>query len=185
MKKGNYSILIIISIIAMLYRIIPYRLPGFAPQIAMFLFLPVVFRNKFLAYGVAAFSLIASDLLYHGLYYAGLSAIPGIYEGQLLNYLLLVLTPVLTSTLLQGTKRFFPTAIAGSVIYFLLSNSMVWIMYQGLHPERTLTAYTLTLYEGLPFFLNSVLANLFFGALICSSSIIVQEKSQIYSSSHS
>src|SRR3982074_2012130 len=89
--KSNKSLawtLISLIVVAALYRIIPNRLPGFAPQYAMALFGGAVIKDKKWAFALPIFSMFLSDLLYQALYSGGLSSVPGFYEGQWQNYLL-------------------------------------------------------------------------------------------------
>jgi hypothetical protein len=168
MKKNVISPVLLIMALAVLYRVIPCRPPGFAPQIAMFLFLPLFFYNKVVGFMVPLLSLFVSDLLYHFLNLSGASTIPGFYQGQLINYGMLALTPALTSLLLQTKKDIFLfRTITGSTVFFILSNTSVWVSPYALRTGSSFSAYLLTLYDGIPFYLNSLVATLLFGALIC------------------
>src|SRR6188508_2436588 len=72
-----------------LYRIIPGRPFGFAPQIAMALFGGAIISDKKWAFALPLFSMLISDALFEVLYRSGLSTMAGFYEGQGVNYLLL------------------------------------------------------------------------------------------------
>ncbi len=171
MKKHIPIFLLIL--VTVLYRVIPYRLPGFAPQIAMFLFLPSLLKSKNVSYIVAVLSLFISDLIYHLLYIFGLSSIPGFYNGQSLNYLILTLTPVITFFILRKlNSSFLIQSLVGATIFFILSNTSVWFFQYGFHIEKTLNTYISTLYAGIPFYLNSLIATIVFGGLICKHQVI-------------
>lgn len=80
---------VLLVLVASVYRIIPGRPGGFAPQMAMAVFGGSVFiKNKKWAFLLPIGSLSLSDLLYEAFYKMGLSATPGFYQGQLLNYII-------------------------------------------------------------------------------------------------
>src|SRR6201999_3633263 len=86
-KSVLYTLLLLV-VVAALYRVIPNRPFGFAPQLAMALFAGATIKDKKLALVVPVLSMFISDLLYQLLYINHLSAIPGFYSGQWINYLL-------------------------------------------------------------------------------------------------
>ena len=76
-------------LVSALYRILPNRPMGFAPQIAIGLFSGALFvKNKKWAFALPLLSMFISDLLYQGLYTYGYTNIRGFYDGQWVNYLL-------------------------------------------------------------------------------------------------
>src|SRR5712675_3181516 len=89
-KNIVWSFLLLI-IVAALYRIIPNRPFGFAPQWAMAVFAGAVIKDKKWAFIIPVLSMFISDLLYQGLYMAGATNMVGFYEGQWQNYLLFTL----------------------------------------------------------------------------------------------
>lgn len=89
--KASRSFLYIIGVFiiaAALYRIIPGRPYGFAPQIAMALFAGAIVRNKIAAFVIPVLSMLVSDALFELLHVAGISPMWGFYEGQVTNYVL-------------------------------------------------------------------------------------------------
>ena len=72
---------ILLVFIAAIYRIIPGRLNGFAPQWAMAVFAGAVIKNKKWALIMPVLSMFISDLLYQLLYMGGLTA--GILPGPM------------------------------------------------------------------------------------------------------
>src|SRR4051794_1322813 len=84
--------LVLLTTVCALYRIVPGRPWGFAPQIAMALFGGSIFiNNKKWAFAVPLLSMFLSDVLYEVLYNTGISTMHGFYEGQWQNYLLFAL----------------------------------------------------------------------------------------------
>src|SRR5512146_2162198 len=89
LNKSNLLILLLLIVVAALYRVWDGRPMGFAPQIAMALFAGSVAKDKRFSFLFPILSLFVSDLLYQLLYAQGLSTIKGFYSGQWENYLLI------------------------------------------------------------------------------------------------
>ena len=86
-KQVLISFLLLI-VIASLYRIMPGRPYGFAPQWAMAIFGGAIIKDKKLAFILPLLSMFISDALYEVLYRNGVGNIRGFYEGQFTNYIL-------------------------------------------------------------------------------------------------
>src|SRR6185437_7426486 len=89
-KQVVISFLLLI-VIASLYRIMPGRPFGFAPQWAMAIFAGAIIKNKKFAFLLPLLSMFISDALYEVLYRNGVGNIQGFYEGQMTNYILFAL----------------------------------------------------------------------------------------------
>ena len=87
-NKQTLITLVMMIIVAALYRVIPDRPMGFAPHLAMSLFAGAVIKDKKLAFAFPIVSMFISDALYEVLYRNGVGNIPGFYSGQVLNYVL-------------------------------------------------------------------------------------------------
>ena len=74
--------LILLVLVAALYRIIPGRAYGFAPQWAMAIFAGAVIKDKKLAMILPVLSMFFSDLFYQILYSNGLSDMPGFMRAM-------------------------------------------------------------------------------------------------------
>ncbi len=163
--------MVALIVIAAVYRVIPGRPWGFAPQIAMALFGGAVIKDKKWAFALPIFSMFLSDLLYQGLYSAGLiSDIYGFYPGQWINYCLFALMVVIGFTI---KKINLVNVLAGSLIaptvFFLLSNFITWSGLAGLRGlnrpftfDGLLQAYA----DGLPFYKGALMATVFFSTLL-------------------
>ena len=166
-KLTIFSILALV-IIAALYRIIPDRAPGFAPQLAMAIFGGAVIKDKKWAFALPILSIFISDLLYQGMYSLGWTIIPGFYTGQITNYILFVL--ITTLGFLIRKFNFFNVALMSLLaptIYFFLSNLAVWYSGTGgLQRPRTFEGLMQSLTDGLPFYRNSIVATLFFSGIL-------------------
>ena len=87
-NKNTVWSLVLLVVIASLYRIIPNRPTGFAPQIAMALFAGSIIKDKKYSFLLPLLSMFISDALYEVLYINGLTQIAGFYSGQYINYIL-------------------------------------------------------------------------------------------------
>src|SRR3982750_1711830 len=128
MKLNKSLVWTFIAIVAVsaLYRIIPNRPEGFAPQMALALFGGAIIRDKKWAFALPLFSLFFSDLIYQLLFISGLTDRQGLYAYQVPMYLCFAIITVLgffmkkinvVNTAIFGT--------IGSVTFFLLSNLFV------------------------------------------------------------
>ncbi|GAC1448504.1 MAG: hypothetical protein NVSMB7_10000 [Chitinophagaceae bacterium] len=171
--KSNKSLIlaiVVLIIIAAVYRIIPGRPWGFAPQIAMALFGGAVIKDKKWAFALPVFSMFLSDLLYQGLYKAGLSGIYGFYDGQWLNYCLFALMVVIGFGIKKiNVVNVLASALIAPTVFFLLSNLITWSGMAGLRGlnrpfsfQGLLMAYD----DGLLFYKGSLEGTLFFSTML-------------------
>lgn len=172
MKTSRTIVVVFIMLIvcAALYRLIPGRPYGFAPQIAIALFGGAILKNKKWAFAIPLFSMFLSDLLFQGLYQAGMVDMQGFYEGQWINYLLLAGLAVLGMTMGKvNAIKIGAYSVGAPILYFILSNTAVWLGSGGFGRPMTGAGWMMTLTDGLPFLYNSVAATLFFSALLFGS----------------
>ncbi len=170
--------LALMVLISALYRIMPNRPWGFAPQIAMGLFSGALFvKDKKWAFALPLVSLFISDLFYHMLYTNGLSPIMGFYDGQWVVYLLFG-SMTCFGFLINKNKisNVVVASLAAPTTYFLLSNLFVWSSDKGfgLDRPRTFDGLILTYGDALPFFKYSIMATVVFSALLFGSYYLVQ-----------
>jgi uncharacterized protein DUF6580 len=187
--KLNKSLLwtfIAIVAVSALYRIIPNRPEGFAPQMALALFGGAVIKDKKWAFALPLFSLFFSDLIYQLLYVSGMTDRQGLYAYQLPMYICFAIITVLgfflkkinvVNTAIFGT--------IGSVIFFLLSNLFVLIGGFGLGRPKTFDGLMLCYNDALLFYRdygvipgfygNALIGDLFFTALIFGGYYLVKK----------
>ncbi|MEO5593104.1 MAG: DUF6580 family putative transport protein [Chitinophagaceae bacterium] len=171
--KSNKSLiwtLVVLIVIAALYRIIPGRPWGFAPQIAMALFGGAVIKDKKWAFALPVFSMFLSDLLYQGLFSAGLSSIYGFYDGQWLNYCLFALMVVIGFAVKKiNVVNVLAASLIAPTVFFLLSNFITWsglAGLRGLNRPFTFEGLLMAYNDGLLFYKGAVLATLFFSTVL-------------------
>lgn len=120
LNKQIIIALVIMIATSALYRVMPGRPYGFAPQIAIALFGGSLFsKQKQYAFLLPILSMFISDLLYQVLFIYHLSPMEGFYSGQLLNYVLIAGTAVFGFGL-QNNKvsKFVIGFLAAPTVYF-------------------------------------------------------------------
>jgi len=149
MKEKNKKILFITLFItvAALMRLIPHP-PNFVPITAIAIFAGVKFNNIKIAYAIPISIMLISDLFI------------GFYTISLFVYLAFILIITYSSFI---KKYSIKNIILSSVIFFIITNFGVWLM--GGYPksiEGLVLCYTMA----IPFFTNSIIADLFFSAIL-------------------
>ncbi len=164
---------ILLIIIASLYRVMPGRPFGFAPQIAMAIFGGAIIKDKKLAFLLPLLSMFVSDALYELLYLNGVGNIKGFYEGQLTNYILFGSMTVFGFLIKKlRISEIIVASLAAPTTYFLLSNFFVWLSSSpdaGYQRPKTFNGLLMCFNDGLPFYPWSVLATLVFSAMFFGS----------------
>lgn len=169
MKCSKYTLLSVLMLvfIAAVYRAIPGRPWGFAPQFAMAIFGGAVIKDKKLAFLLPLASLFISDLLYELLYANGLSDIQGLYSGMWLNYLLFgSLTIVGFFVKSEKISSIAKGAVLAPTLFFLVSNFLTWAGNGGYHRAKTFTGLLQSYADGLPFYGNSLVATAVFSLFL-------------------
>ncbi len=172
---------ILLIIVAALYRIMPGRPWGFAPQWAMAIFGGAIIKDKKFAFILPLLSMFISDALYEVLYRNGVGNIQGFYEGQLTNYILFGLMTFFGFFIKKfNIVKIAMASLAAPTAYFLLSNFLIWFSnspYAGLQRPKTLNGLLLCLEDGLPFYQWSVVATLVFSAVLFGSYFLLSKTS--------
>lgn len=170
--------LILMVIVGAVYRVIPDRPMGFAPQLAIALFAGAMIKDKKLAFLFPVLSMLISDLLYEVLYVYDLSPYGGFYRGMWINYVLF------TSVTLFGlmirkvnVKNVLFASLAAPTYFFLVSNFLTWagvgsyIEYPATW-EGLMASYT----AGIPFYKGSLMATVAFSALFFGTWYVLNKK---------
>ncbi len=169
--KSILGSFILLVVIASLYRIMPGRPLGFAPQIAMALFSGSIVKNKKFAFLLPILSMLVSDIIYEVLFTLDLSTIPGFYSGQLMNYILFAAVTVVGFMIKKDNLLHIAAgSLAGATFYFIASNFVVWLggglALNNLPYAKTWDGLMTCFAAGLPFYKGSLLATLFFSAIL-------------------
>jgi tryptophan-rich sensory protein len=178
MNKSIIWSLIALMVVAALYRVIPNRPWGFAPQIAMALFAGATIRDKRWAFALPVFSMFISDVLYQVLYANGLSDIPGFYKGQFTNYILFGGITLIGFLMKRITiASVFAFSLLGPTVYFLLSNFLIWINGGGYSRPRNFGGLMQTYIDAVPFYRGSLMATLVFSTILFGGYYLLNKRS--------
>lgn len=168
--KNNRSILLsllLLIVVAALYRIIPSRPLGFAPHIAMALFGGAMIKDKKWAFALPIFSMFLSDCLYEILYRNELSTIPGFYAGQITNYILFAgITLIGFAIKRVNIVNVAIASLVAPIAYFLVSNFAVWTAGAGFQRPKTWAGLMETYVDALPFLKGNIGSTLVFSAIL-------------------
>src|SRR5687767_14755493 len=171
---------ILLIIIASLYRIMPNRPLGFAPQIAMAIFGGAIIKDKKLSFLLPLLSMFVSDALYELLYRNGMGTMPGFYEGQLTNYILFGALTVFGFMIKSiNIPRIAVASLAAPTAYFLLSNFLIWLSNSpdaGLQRPKTFNGLLMCYADGLPFYPWSVVATILFSSILFGGYYLMVKK---------
>jgi hypothetical protein len=171
MRTSDKIILTFLFLVAIssLYRIIPGRPYGFAPQWAMAIFAGAIIKDKKWAFIIPVLSMFISDLFYQVLYIGGMSKMQGFYEGQWQNYILFALLVFVGFAVKKlNVFQIGAASIAAPTLYFLASNFLVWAGNgtRGLDRPKNFNGLLLCYTDGLPFYKMSILGTLVFSAIL-------------------
>lgn len=172
---------VLLILVAAIYRVIPGRPYGFAPQWAMAVFAGAIIKDKKFALIIPVLSMFFSDMFYQVLYASGLSDMQGFYEGQWQNYILFgSLTFVGFFIKKINIVSVLLASVAAPTIYFILSNLILWAGWtgtRGLGRPKTWDGLVLCYNDALPFYRTSVISTIVFSAILFGSFFIISRNS--------
>lgn len=140
MKKINFILLLIC--IAIVSRIVPHP-PNFTPITAIALFSSINFKNKLYKYIIPITGLIISDII------IGISLI------NIFVYLSFILIAFIGAKF-QKINNY--SILLSSTSFFVISNFGVWLIGY----PKNIEGFILCYYMALPFFINTILGDLFY-----------------------
>lgn len=177
MKQNRTTIIILILLIVVGALCRPF---GFAPQLAMALFGGAVIADKKWAFALPVFSMFISDALFELLTRADVLNMPGFYQGQWVNYLLIAgITFIGMAIRKINLANVLGGALIASVVYFLLSNTAVWLGGGGLGRPISASGFYMCLMDGAPFFKGTLLNTLCFSAALFGGYNLVQRSGKM------
>ena len=155
----NKSVFVVSLIFfAILSRFLPHP-PNFTPIAAIALLSSKGFVNRWVAFLIPIVSLFISDL-FLGLH----TTIPFVYGSFILIALL--------GRYVKKINIF--SVLLSSSIFFLVTNLGVWLLNYPLSVEGLFQCYILA----LPFFLNTVIGDLVYGALLIYPFYVLQKRNR-------
>lgn len=179
-NKNTIWSFVLLVVIAAVYRIIPGRPYGFAPQIAMALFAGSVVTEKKMSFLLPLLSMFVSDALYQLLYNSGLTSIQGFYSGQITNYILFAgLTVIGFFVKKNNAAQIIGGSLAAATLYFIASNFLLWfdggLALNGLPYAKSWAGLMECYAAAVPFYLNSIYATLTFSAVLFGVYYFIQK----------
>ena len=150
----RFSVIVSIILLLAVYRVIPHP-PNVSPLAAMALFGGAYFADRKLAFIIPLFALVVSDLII------------GLHDTLLFVYgafAVTVMAGIWLSNRL-GVMAVASTAIATSLLFFVVTNFAAWLFNQGLYP-MTSAGLLQSYIAGIPFYANTLIGDLFFTALL-------------------
>jgi hypothetical protein len=188
LSKNTVIVFVILIVVAALYRVFPGRPAGFTPQMALALFGGAMIAEKKWAFLLPLTSLFLSDLLYQGLFAAGITDTPGFYEGQVLVYSCFLLVTVFGFLMKNiNWKSIVGFSFSGSMIFFLSSNFFVWLGGGGLNRPKTFDGLLMCYGDAVAFYRdygiihgfagNFIIGDLFFTGLLFGTYILAKKSS--------
>jgi hypothetical protein len=158
--KPRTIVIILAIVLASLTRITPHP-PNFSPLTAMALFGAATLADRRLALVLPLLALFVSDFCVGVMYKLNVMHSWGFHSGMVVIYLTFLMVTLLG--FLVRRHRTAPvilgTTLAGSVLFYLVTNFAVWVgMGEALYPhtlEGLLTCYEMA----VPFFWNTLLGD--------------------------
>lgn len=158
-------------VLAALSRLLPLP-PNFAPIEAVALFGGALFASRRLAFLVPLLAMLLSDVVLgitRGATYLDYFTTAGYLPSLLANYLCIAATVLLAFGLRGRVNggRVLGYSLAGSVLFFLVSNAAVWLTAFAVPYYPACSAGLVPCYvAALPFFKTTLLSTLFYSALL-------------------
>ncbi len=172
MKQNTTMLMIAVVMIlaAALSRIAFYPL-NFSPVIAMALFGGAVIKDKKLAFALPLLAMFISDVLFEVTNIA-----PGFWGwGQLVGYGILALITVFGFKLKKiNVLNVTGFSIASSLIFFLLSNSSVWVFDTTTY-AKNFGGWMNCLEAGIPFLKNGVATDIVYSGVFFGGYDLLQK----------
>ena len=172
MKQSSTMVLIAVVMIlaAALSRIAFYPL-NFSPVLAMALFGGAVIKDKKIAFALPLLAMFISDVLFEVTNIA-----PGFWGwGQLVGYGIFALITVFGFQLKKiNVFNVAGFSIASSCIFFLLSNTSVWI-FDTTSYAQNFGGWINCLAAGIPFLKNGLAADLVYSAVFFGGFVLLQK----------
>ena len=146
-------------LVAALTRLVPHP-PNFAPITAMSLFAGAYFTRKQLAFIAPLLAMLISDLFL------------GFYTISIFVYLSFAVITFIG----QQKNRVTPKLVLlGSVLFFLISNLGVWLLYYPKTIDGLVTCFALA----IPFFATSLLGDVFYSVIMVFGFSAVSRRLQL------
>lgn len=169
MKKNKLILILGLLAIGSFIRLVPH-MPNVAPMVAITLFGAAVFKNSKLGLGLTFLFLYASDFIINNTiarpYFTqeGIIFFSNYMIWMTIAYIIIYLIGRNMKTLSNWTST-FGAALIASILFFLITNAGALFSPMAIYP-KSFTGLMASYTAGLPFFRNSLLADLAFTGAI-------------------
>ena len=155
--------LVAVIIVLALFRLAEW-IPNISPIAAMALFAGAQFSDKKLAFLIPLLALLLSDLML------------GFHNTMLFVYGAFALTVLIGIKISHKQNVFSITlsAIAASMLFFLITNAGVWLVYDTYAPG--LGGLAESYMAGIPFYRQTLVGDLFFTAILFGGYHLISHK---------
>ncbi len=174
----RFVVLVLMIVLAAIYRLLPHPW-NLSPLGAIALFGGAYFGSIAAALFVPFVSLWISDLILnnviYGQYFPEFTLFYDGFAWQYGSFVAITLIGLLLKNRVKPVNVFF-ASVAGSVLFFLVSNFGVWASGGGIMYPLTGTGLIACYTAGLPFLQNTLLGDLAFNALLFGSFEVLQRK---------
>lgn len=144
--KKEYTLILSMIVLAVASRLLPHP-PNFAPITGIALFAAVKLNKKIIAILVPLFCLFVTDLI------LGLGWI---------NLFVYAAFGMISWIGMRQKKVSIPTVLGSSLLFFVVSNFGVWLLYYPATLEGLIACFTLA----IPFFGNTIAGDLVYTAVL-------------------
>ena len=163
-------------------RFLPHP-PNMTPIAAMALAGGIYIGRKYLSFLVPIICLFASDLILNNtinrVFIESDAALILFEKNMLFTYSATALTVLLGFSIkkFKGFKLIVGGALLSSMLFFLITNFGAWLI--GVHYPKTMGGLITSYVAGVPFFLNTLIANLIFIAVMVLGIESITERSLV------
>jgi hypothetical protein len=168
MKLNKQSLIFLLLVIAIttIVKVIcapQINLSGFSAVFAVALFAGLTEKDSQKAFLLPLITLFFSDVLLQVFYLTNLFPFAGFYQGQWLNYLLIVALTLVGIVFRKARiGGMIAATLIGPAMFFLASNYIVWTTNGGLGYTKDFNGLMECYRAGLPFYRNSMISTIIF-----------------------
>ncbi|MEO5967853.1 MAG: DUF6580 family putative transport protein [Ferruginibacter sp.] len=158
--------------LAVIIRVLLYPF-NFSPIIAIALFSGAVIKDKKIAFLLPLLAMFLSDVIFEVFNIA-----EGFWGwGQLVGYAILIGITFIGSFINKiNVPKVAGFSILSSIVFFLLSNSSVWLLYSGMY-ENSFSGLVACIAAGVPFLKINLIADLVYSGLFFGTYELIRRNS--------
>ena len=168
--KKYFWIAIGLLTIAAFARFVPH-VWNFTPVAAIALFSGAYFKNKIWAFILPVLCLFGGDMILQSQYWMGNADYPAFFAGTWAIYACLLLIVGIGLTLKDRISplNVLGGAVAGSLVFFFITNFVAWATDYQTYPVKTVGTLVEAYMAGIPFYRGTFIGDLFYSGLLFGS----------------